>query len=288
MEGTVFKIALAVLFLPLTLFAQTIETDITQTCFGRTVERPWPFCLTKPKVRQSPDILYFIHGANDNEKTWFEDYRDIRDAWRARGKAMPTVISFTFAPVWLTVFKNGYKTSGLLQWIPEQMMPWLEAQVGGLGQGGHRMILSKSMGGFNATQFAFHYPKLFSRVAMISPAILQHTPFDLKALPEFIKRTGATKTKAFWTSVLFRSFFPTAEVWAKTAPYYAGADQLNAKTPELYISAGDKDTWGFFEGAKHFAERAKANGVRKVVWDLIPGGTHHEYDADSVAEFLEP
>jgi len=279
----------ALLLLPLTLSARTLpETDFTQTCHGRTKDRVWAYCITVPKDRKNPDILYFIHGANDNEKTWFQDYGDIREAWRAKNKNPPVVISFSFAPVWLMVFKNSYKTSGLLKWIPEQMMPWLEAQAGGLGAGGKRMIFSKSMGGYNATQLAFSYPRLFSKVAMISPAIVGHSPFDLKALPEFIKRTGAVKSKAFWTSVLFRSFFPSQDLWLKSAPFHAGKEVLNENTPELYVSAGDKDTWGFFEGAKHFAESAKAYGVRRVVWDVIPGGTHHEYDAAAVADFLVP
>jgi hypothetical protein len=91
-----------------------------------------------------------------------------------------------------------------------------------------------------------------------------------------------------WTSIFFRSFFPANDLWQKSAPFYATNTYLNERTPEIYVSAGDKDTWGFYEGAKHFAELAKANGVSKVVWEPVAGGMHHEYNAEGVADFLIP
>lgn len=279
-------LALAVVF-PLTLFANTFENDMTQECYGRTTARPWAYCLTKPKVRENPDILYFIHGAGDNEKTWFEDYDDIRTAWRALGKPIPTVISFSFAPVWLMVKKNEFKTSGLLKWIPETLIPKLEAEAGGLGPNGKRLILSKSMGGYNSIQLMFNYPSMFSRIVLISPAVVSHSPFDKKALDAFVARTGANRNKAFWTSVLFRSFFPTPELWFQASPYYATPSFLTGTAPELYVSVGTKDTWGFYEGAKYFAQSAVTNGV-KVTLEEIPGGGHHEYNAVALAKFLVP
>jgi esterase/lipase superfamily enzyme len=286
-EGYLMKFIVLVISL-LCSIAKAQPEQLNQ-CEGFSQDRPWAYCISRTPGSTNRDILYFIHGAGDSEKTWIKDYGDIREAWALKGKQAPTVISMSFGPVWLMVAKNNFKTSGLLNWIPNVQMPWLEAKIGGLQPGGKRLILSKSMGGFNSTQLMFNYPEMFSKVAMLCPAIVSHSPFSgLPVIQDFIKRTGAAKQKAFWTMALFRSFFPALEFWQKAAPYYADPTRLNSKSPELYVTCGNKDQWGFFEGAKHFAELAKQNGVRHVIWDHVIDGGHHEYKAQAIADFLVP
>ena len=84
-----------------------------------------------------------------------------------------------------------------------------------------------------------------------------------------------------------RKMMLEAESWSGAAPLDLAKKVLNKNSPRLYISCGDEDEYGFFDGARKLAlEIAKPQGV-DVTWVPIQGGDHCTVDPLSTALFLE-
>lgn len=247
----------------------------------------YKYCIYKNP--NSPDVLHYLHGHGGNEKHWEKNDSNIkiREYFKAAGKEIPSVITLSFGIKWLlTEVPQSSGTSRYYAYI-NKILPDLESKLGGFT--GRRMLMGDSMGGLNSTLIMERAGNLFERVAINCPALTPIGPQAPDAEVEayiarhkpYINRFYVTYMQQWGTQE-----FPTEADWNRHAPL-----DLARTTPVLpnniYVSCGDKDNFGFIEGAARFAEIAASRG-RNVVWKQIAGGDHCAIDSKAVADFLMP
>jgi hypothetical protein len=276
------------LLLAASLAACNFEEDgLENTCelVPTSTGHYWPYCIHKTPGSTNPDIIYYMHGASGSERRWIERWPTIRDIWARAGVQAPTVVTFSAGPVWILSEKNSMATSGLLSVVADEFIPYVENKLGGLK--GNRLLFGESMGGFNAIQLLMKRTHLWDRAAILCPAITKHSPFaSVEVVEEFIKRTGAEKSKAYSEIAMFRSFFPDEQEWEKSAPLIAGKALLGAQTPPLYMSGDTFDQFGFYEGDVAFKDLVVSKNI-PLEWHTIVGN-HCKTDDISVSRFLVP
>ena len=254
-----------------------------EKCTWFTNHKPYGYCVTKTVGSTNPDILYYMHGAGQNQRAWLKHKTMIWKVWEDRGIDAPTVVTFSFGPIWLMAEKNKAKASGLFEFVADKLMPKVEAKLGGLK--GRRLVVGESMGGFNAIQLAMKRPEYFSRIAILCPDITSLQPYSSwKEIKEFMTDTGTGFVHTFWEIVMERIFFAHDGSWNHAAPLIAGQELLGPQTPPLYVSYGMQDQFGFFPGARAFAELAQSKGVN-VQYEAVTG-RHCSFDSQGVAQFL--
>ncbi len=260
------------------------KDGVVNNCDIISLENPFPYCITKTPGSTNPDIVYYFHGAGGNERRWVDRWKGIRDSWIKSGSQAPTIVSFSFGPLWFLLEKNSLKTSGLLELMLNKLIPDMEVKLGGLH--GRRIIMGESMGGFNVAQLVMQSPESFNRAAILCPVITLHTPFaTIPEIESFISRTGANRKNAYEEIAFYRAFFPDLASWNKAAPLIMGQTKFGPRTPPIYMSADDHDEFGFFEGDVALGQLIASKNV-PIEWHTIVGGTHCTADFDSVARFL--
>lgn len=246
----------------------------------------YKWCIDRDEQSQNRDVLYYFHGAGRSEQGWKieKDNQDIQDEWQHMGVQPPTVISVSFGDAWLFSEWNKQGGPGLYTAFVNTIMPTLEAKIGGVQ--GRRMIKGESMGGFNGSQLLLKHGALFDRAALACPAIPIVGPFTppWETAAFMFRNRGAVKPQlvlGFQAWTLFD--FPVPGLWENHNPLNL-VRRLTFQSPRLYVSCGQSDEFGFFEGAQSFARAAKERGVR-VIWQPMPGG-HCAADARAIARFL--
>ncbi|MGE3973465.1 MAG: alpha/beta hydrolase-fold protein [Bdellovibrionales bacterium] len=275
---------LAIFFLNSFVFAGE-DSDIHSTCEWFSLNKKFAYCIHSQITSNNPDVIYYFHGAGGNEKEYLKKWKEFRAEWRAMGIPMPRVVSINFGPIWILAEKNKKSTSSLFDYFIDGIMPFLETKMGGVT--GRRLILSMSMGGFNATQLVMKKPELFDKVVLACPAILPLSPFAKKEeVQEFLTRSGAKKSNIWWGMFMQRIFHKDKEDWDQSNPLLLAKTKLGAQTPPLYITCGDTDEFGFFEGSESFARLAQEARVPSMTW-VRRTGKHCDRDNREVARFLQ-
>ena len=261
--------------------------DLRSLPFGR-------YCIARQERSRNPDVLYYFHGLNDDENFWLKELGlPLYARWRERGVDAPTVVSisvhnYRLGNFWLLVDKNDQSTeSGYLSRTVLGAIPEVEKILGGVR--GKRLLMGASMGGFNAAQLYIHYGHLFSRVALVCPAITTVSPFAPDAeFAAYRERTGASWYNVEGSVHLVKRVLPTEALYQQQAPLNQARKKLNSKSAPLHVSCGSDDEYGFQEGSRVLADVARANGV-SVTFQLLPPGTRHGVPhGASVADFLIP
>ena len=246
-------------------------------------------CVHHADRSKNPDILWFFHGATGNEGNWgdpeYEEYVQIRERWKQRNLAPPTVISVSFGEHWMLTAPWG-RSPGLMKVFVELVMPNLERYAGGLGPG-RRLLLGNSMGGYNASVMYLKHSDLFARVAAVCPAITTISPFASKSeLWDYSRRTGANVLWVYHFMGIAGDLIGDEEAWPAndTLAIAKSVLKTNVRRPPFYISCGYEDELGFFEGASYLA---KLVGEAKfpLRWQPMEGG-HCPMDTTAVADFL--
>ncbi|WP_374030278.1 alpha/beta hydrolase-fold protein [Bdellovibrio bacteriovorus] len=225
------RLTLAFLLLCVSLWAQgyddvtddymLAEADVPETEFGRgrficdSEELQgvrFKYCYRDPDSANNNDIVYFFHGLNGSEKTWHRQFlgtRTIQDWWELRGYR-PRIVSVSFGPQWLLVNNKRYP---LLPAFTRVIMPYMEKKVGGL-KGGQRHIIGQSMGGFNAAEISLKNPGMFSKVALLCPALATISPFASdREIDAYIQRTGALRCQVEKMQRISQSVFVDKKDW---------------------------------------------------------------------------
>ena len=286
--------AFAGLFLLTAGVSAVAAPTLTQDC--DRVEEPVAFnyCITRTQGSQSQDLLYYFHGLGGSADNYFRNAEaaKVRARWEERGVEAPTVVSISFGAFWLlTRQTKDVKTSGMVEAVTKVIIPMIEKKILKWCPhctGGKRLILGNSMGGFNGAKMVMHAGDLFDRAVLACPAMVNLSPFSSKEeIEDYTTRTGAFPHLVGQMIYLGTMFFPTPEVWEAESLFSVANKTLSEKTPNLMIAIGDKDDWGFQEGAEEFVMLARKLGV-DVEWELIPGGRHCTYNEEKAADFLVP
>ena len=142
------------------------------------------------------------------------------------------------------------------------------------------------MGGYNSSMLFMKRPELFEKVAILCPAISTLTPFSTdQDVQSYITRNQADPERVHTMMAISRMLYPTQERWLKHSPLDLVKTHTNENSPDLYLSFGDADEWGFYEGAVRFSESAFTTQVNQQ-WVPLPGGLHCSVEPISLGQFL--
>ncbi len=252
-------------------------------CFSSKEPVPFAYCISSGNHR----VLYEFHGRGEDERSWSSKWTYpalIRQAWQENSVDRPTVVSVSFGSLSLMVAKNSSPLSGRLELFEDVFLPQIENQLGFVPE--ERLAIGESMGGFYAMQVALRHRELFSKLVLLCPALATISPFaSLADMQAYIKRNHAKNWRVFSAMAHARFFMPTPNDWQQ-ADVFSWLDDIDpANFPEIYISAGGHDEFGFFEGAEKFADAATNRGF-SVQWNPM-WGDHCAVDVSSVVEFLK-
>jgi len=210
--------------------------------------RPLKYTVYRPthgdRAAQFP-VLYLLHGAGGNERSWPTEGRiaDIADAMIATGEIRPMLIVMPAAGDcwWVDAVRCPMET---VFWA--ELEPRIAARSDVLPGRAARAIAGASAGGHGAIRLSLAHPDRFAAVAALSPAIYADSP------PEHSKaRTNAAFLDAAgrFDSGRWRAANYTAQLST-----YAAA----RVRPPYYIVAGDRDQYDLADEAMHLHRRLLA------------------------------
>lgn len=281
---------LLLLHVSLPVFAQLPTDEEIQierqnyTCGSETAKGfDFTYCYRNAEATNNDDIVYFFHGLGGNAETWFTQCLGtlmVQKWWQIKGYK-PRIVTISFGKQWLLVNNERFP---LLPLFSNSIMPFLEKKMGGL-RGGHRHLIGESMGGFNAAEVALKKPGLFSRVALLCPAITTINPFSSREeIERYIERTGASRNLVQRMLQISQSVFINKADWEKHNPLALIRNYHSSKRSKFYVSTGLWDGYGFQEGSEIFSRLANANSFFSI-WVPVPGG-HCNFNRFITANFI--
>ncbi len=188
------------------------EPDLFIECKTMTPQNMFNICITQTKGSKNTDVIFHLHGVTGNQQQWIKKFKSVRDIWRKNGFDAPAVATVSFGPTWFMAEKNSSRYSGLFKFYIDDVMPWVEKNLG--YKPGRKFLLGESMGGFNAAQFYFKRPDIFEKVAIICPAFTTWGPQSSKEeVEEYVKRNNANKGNISWLRAGLKAFFPKTSDW---------------------------------------------------------------------------
>jgi hypothetical protein len=246
---------------------------------------------------RNADVLYYLHGKDGSAEQWaYEGFwsQQLRDYWKAKGEAAPTVVSVSLGPIWLLSPKTKAPGGiGLFDLFVGKLIPAIEAKIGGLK--GRRLLLGDSMGGFNSIQLGMK-TDLFVKVAALCAPMGDGTvgPFSSDdAVATYIRNSTAFKSahhtfdelkESFDTIKMVVGVFWTADEWPASDPIALAQNLRGPRHAAWYLAAGYFDRYLAYEGNVAFADRLARSGTN-VDW-RPQWGDHCAVDVPSLAEFL--
>lgn len=230
-------------------------------------------------------MVYYFHGINGDEREWERNSsKTMLARWSETQMAPPIVVSISFGKSWFLAEKNSSKWSGLYETVSLKVLPHIQNQLLGIVPQEH-ILFGLSMGGLNGSQLYFKLPFLFSRAALICPAMATVSPHAPKSeVDDYIQRTGADRWYVLLALALSRSHFPTEADWQKHSPVKLAHTFLTPLSPPIYMSNGLNDEFGFHEGNLAFVDIAQKNGA--AITSKFQNGGHCHVDLKPIADFL--
>jgi hypothetical protein len=266
------------------LFPSLVFAKTKTTCHKEKSPVAYNYCVSVDPNSKNPDILYYFHGLDSNETRWSKKMGSkIYSAWAKAKEDAPTVVALSFpTKYWILLKENPKRPStGLFETVSQKIIPSIESKLGGLK--GRRLAFGESMGGINVSMLVTKAPDLLDKAAMVCPVIPEYSPYEVSKAALAIAG-GADKRKIQEYVVMGLTMFDSTEDWKAEYPTYLIRDQFNANSPELYVSAGNSDSYGIFKPSENLAKVAKSKGV-KTTWVPLKGG-HCVFDFNSIAKFL--
>jgi hypothetical protein len=271
------------------IFSQTLKAEIVSpVCDEVHSSVTWNYCFSPGVGKNAQKLILHFHGGGLSEKSWFDpnDYAEqIRHYWKVNGIDAPSVVSVSFGQMWLLSKQSSLPQSGLYEVFKNEVFPFIEKTLMN-DKVNDRLIIGESMGGFNAGTFAMQNIKLFSKIALICPALGFESDEVIKNLEDYINQTGAQPPYAKYLYKIRDQYFTSPKQEYDVSPLTL-IKALNFSTywPTFFLSCGDKDQYGFFYGANAFVKLAIAHGF-ETIWKPIANGVHCSVDVDALAKFL--
>lgn len=255
--------------------------DMNIECHGVRSTYNFGYCVHQVKGSVSKDVLYYLHGVGSSEYEW-QNNAALAKIYETWGANAPAVITISYGSFWLLSEKSE-DTRGLFEHFIGNAMPWAEKVLKFTPE--KRMLSGASMGGFNASQLYLKQPTMFTKVAMLCPAITSVSPYASKAdVDAYIERTHATRSYVNRAIYLSQMYYPTEAAWAKADPVANANQVVNNTFPAALITIGNQDEYGFQEGAKALADAITAKGG-SAQWSLVEG-KHCTFDVPAAISFL--
>jgi S-formylglutathione hydrolase FrmB len=242
------------------------------------------YCVFPSSDINNKDLLIHFHGLHGGATTWKTNaqYEQLRREVAGLGKSLPTVITVSLGKLWLlteVAAKNNRYAS-----VMNSIVPFLENMAGFTGEG-RRMLIGESMGGFNAMQVYLRNPNTFAKVAILCPVAADLSPWSTeREITDYIRRTGAQSIRVAFFMDVAADEFPTPLDWDLHNPLLL-ASRLKSSTSSVYLSADERDEFGFYEGAE-ILNGFFTKALNNYKWDPLMGVGHCQINPKSIARFL--
>lgn len=273
-----YLMALAVSFFFYSQFAYSAEPACNTRNWGDIQAK---YCIETPQSGDSDTVLVYFHGLGGNEKDWWSspEIQAIQQELRTRNFD-PWIITVSYGKAWLlTEVPNGL----LFPKTVDQLLPDLFQQIKPSGFT-HKYLMGASMGGLNTSQVMLKRPHMFDKFMLICPAITTVGPFaPERDVIDYVMRTGAQAKRVAFMLQWARMEFPKANDWQNHSPLVLADKPINL--PQIYLSCGLKDEFGFQEGAHMLYAKLRPKATR-AWWVPIPDGVHCAVDPESIVNFI--
>lgn len=252
-----------------------------RTFHSEILDREIPYALYRPPSYDESDatypVLFFLHGANENEKRW--STRGLTDLMLDRMVADGEIGEFLVA---IPFGANSFYTNSLggERWedmVIREFIPMIESGNRTEGTREGRAISGISMGGYGALKIAMRYPEMFESVSAHSAMLLD----------DFEDANVDPRRAQLYTS-LFDSIFginESLDYWDSNNPLrMAREDDFGDLA--IYFDCGTEDEYGFFTGATLLHEILDSRGIEHE-FHLYPGTHGWDYAREHTAASLE-
>ncbi|PIS10187.1 MAG: hypothetical protein COT73_10745 [Bdellovibrio sp. CG10_big_fil_rev_8_21_14_0_10_47_8] len=282
---TLFLVLILSLFLGLWTESAHAEFQNSQCGQSNSKSQRYNWCIySSGQKAPSQDVIYYFHGIRRDERAWGElnFHAPIITEWQKQRGYAPYVISVSYGGEWTLTDTSlhGNRYTEFVNTVMKEMEQRLPAPPL------KRYLIGESMGGYNASLLWLKNPELFEKVSIGCPAIAQIGPFSSsKEVNAYISRTGAN---AFYVQMVLdvgkNEFANEKEYSEFNSLLLAQNLKPPVKTP-IYISCGDRDDFGFFEGAQLLYQAAtKAGAVSEFA--PVKNGGHCRTDIGKLAQFF--
>jgi putative tributyrin esterase len=250
---------------PTTLDCGTVTSEI----LGRAVQ----YCVALPadyasaKAARYP-VLYFLHGLFEDEASWGRrGGQQVLDGLLEQGQLGKFLVVLPDGG--RTFYVNSFDGRERYEdFFIQEFIPWIDRTYRTIAQPAARGISGTSMGGYGALRLAMRHPDVFGAASAHSAALLSKFPNPLPSEGRW----------AFYARVLEGPFgAPLNEAyWEANSPLTLAEHPERFAGLKLYFDCGDKDRYGFEEGAEILDRILTAKGFPHE-FQLRPGGHGWEY-----------
>jgi S-formylglutathione hydrolase FrmB len=249
---------------------------------SKILGHPVNYCVVLPpsydgdKARKY-SVLYFLHGLGDNEQMFVHGgaFNLVQDLWERKQIGEFLIVT---PEAGATFFINSH--SGKVRYedfLVREFLPGIESRYRINPGRSNRGVSGVSMGGYGALHLAFRHPELFLAVSAQSPALMTE-------IPAVAARSAANGMRSRVLGETFGSP-PDPVFWERNSPV-SMARRANLAGLKIYFDCGDRDDYGFEQGAK---ELSKVLTSRRIPHEahIYPGRHDWQYFAEHLPDSLQ-
>lgn len=230
--------------------------------------RDIPYALYLPPSYEGSDssypVLFFLHGANENEHRW--STRGMTDLMLDEMVGAGEIGEFIVA---IPYGANSFYTNSLggERWedmVVQEFIPMIESGNRALGTREGRAISGISMGGYGALKLAMKHPEMFNSVSAHSAMLLEN-----------FEDASIDPRRAQLYTTLFDSIFgisQSLDYWDENNPLRMAQESPELESLAIYFDCGTEDEYGFFVGAARLDEILTGRGIEHEFH--LYAGTH--------------
>jgi S-formylglutathione hydrolase FrmB len=254
---------------------RSIESAVLGRAVNFCVVLPPDYHTTNP--RRYP-ALYFLHGLNENERTWMDrGGQQILDGlWREERLGPFLVVLPDGARTFYVNARNGGERYE--DFLIQELVPFVDREYRTLAQVSARGIGGNSMGGYGALHLGMRHAAVFGSASAHSAALLPK-------IPELEPGEGRGR---FYARVLQAPFgLPVDEAhWRSYDPLTLAENPSRFALLKLYFDCGESDRYGFQTGAQLLHQKLTERGFSHE-FTLRPGNHGWNYLSQYLKHSLE-
>jgi S-formylglutathione hydrolase FrmB len=249
---------------------------------SKVLGHPVNYCAVLPpsydsdKTRKYP-VLYFFHGLGDNEQMFVHGgaFNLVQDLWERKQIGEFLIVT---PEAGATFYINAHNRKIRYEdFLVQEFFPGIEARYRISMGRSNRGVSGVSMGGYGALHMAFRHPELFAAVSAQSPALMTE-------IPAVAARSAANGMRSRVLGDTFGSP-PDPAFWERNSPISL-ARKANLAGLKIYFDCGDRDNYGFEEGAKALDKVLTSRRIPHEA-HIYPGRHEWQYFAEHLPDSLQ-
>jgi|SRR5690554_1028266 len=262
------------LALPLLLGATSVHANgdtgtIEQRTFDSSLlARPFVYSVYlpagyDPQQAQQYPVLYLLHGASGNERSWAGegDVQATLDELIGSGTVPPMLVVMPADPNfwWADSHRESVRTA-----LTDELLPHVDSTYRTRATRDGRLMAGYSAGGFGTVNTVMGRPDLFAAAALLSPAVYHPVP---------PMSSSATRSPLFQTEGEFDPERWQALNWVSFIDDYLAS----GVTVPMYINSGDHDRFDIAYHAAALFQTLREHQAEEVELRIFDGD--HDFAA---------